>query len=253
MSILRPVQPKFLFAVLLSIVIVATLNAPASAASPSTTATSDLIPGPPPGSWTVDTRYTGPMPFNDWYGSPTNVDPGFSDAYRETWYQPKVEVHDNLAHYNSEVCAGNALNRQFVSAQTTHSATRPGTGHILRSTSLRSISGFGGGAFEVTFPADTDGYQSDEIYFAVGDYLAWVGIEADGAIARDMLLDQLSRQFASLPASAAELPSICNGTTAAVVGVALITSTSRGLVLVAAIVTVAVIVFFVGLLLRRRA
>jgi hypothetical protein len=55
MSILRPVQPKHLFAVLLSIVIAATLNVPASAASPSTTATSDLIPGPPPVSWTVST------------------------------------------------------------------------------------------------------------------------------------------------------------------------------------------------------
>lgn len=194
MSILRPVRPKLLFAVLLSIAIAAALNAPASAASPSTTATSDLIPGPPPGSWTVSTDYTGPMTVKDFYGSPSASAPGFSDGYRKAWYQPEVDVDDEVAHYNSVVFALHALSSFEVGAQTDPTAT-----------SFRSISGFGDGAFEVTYPANTEGYKWDEIYFAIGDYVAWVSLGAPGAIGRGVLLDQSSRQFASLPAATAEL------------------------------------------------
>jgi membrane associated rhomboid family serine protease len=220
------VQPRLLFAVLLSIAIAAALNAPASAASPSTTATSDLIPGPPSGSWTVETDYTGPMTVKDFYGSPTASPPGFSDAYRKEWYQPEVALDDQVVHYNSVVWALYALSSFKVGWQKDPAVT-----------SVRSISGFGDGAFEVTFRANTDGYQWDEIYFAVGDYVGRVSLGATGAIDRGVLRDQSSRQFASLPAATAELRSLRTCVLAAVVGVAL----------------VAVIVLLVVLFLRRPA
>jgi len=224
---LRPLQPKLLFVVLLSIAIAAALNAPASAASPSTTATSDLIPGPPLGPWFVDTEYTGPMTMSAFYGSPTASAPGFSDAYRKAWYEPEVALEDRVAHYNSVVWAAYALSSFKVGAQ---------RGNTPTATSVRSISGFGPGAFEVTYPAGTDGYQWDEIYFAVGDYVAWVSLGATGALARGVLLDQSSRQFASLPAATAELHSIRTGILATVVGVALVT-----FVLVAGILLIVVL------------
>jgi hypothetical protein len=193
---LRPVQPKLLFAMLISIAIAAALNAPAMAASPSTTATSDLIPGPPPGSWTVFRDFTGPMTVKDFYGSPTTSAPGFSDGYRKAWYQSDVEVDDFVAHYNSLAWALQALSGFKGVAQTNPKAT-----------SFQSISGFGDWAFEVAYPADKYGYKWDQIYFAVGDYVAQVSLGATGSIAGGVLLDQSSRQLAGLPAATAELTS----------------------------------------------
>jgi hypothetical protein len=100
-------------------------------------------------------------------------------------------------------------------------------------TSLRSISGFGNGAFEVTYPANTSGYEWDEIYFAVGDYVAWVSLGATAAINRSVLLDQSSRQLKSLPAATTELRSIGTGILAAGVGVALVIAIALAAILLA--------------------
>ena len=211
-------QPKLLFAVLLSIAIAGALNAPASAASPSNTATSDLIPGPPPGSWTVDTAHTGPITGKHFYATTTAAAGGFVDAYEKEWYQPDIALNPQLAHYNSVVWAIYALSSFKLVAQLDPTAT-----------SYRSISGFGNGAFEVTLPAHTAGWLWDETYFAVGDYVAEIGVyvtaaslRATGTIDHSVLFDYSSRQFASLPAATAELPSTRNDRAAAVVGVAIV-------------------------------
>ena len=213
-------QPRLPFVMLLSVATAAALNGPASAGSLSMTTTSDLIPGPPPGSWTISADYTGPMTVKDVYGSPTASAPGFLDAYSKAWYQPEVEVDDVVAHYNSIFGALYALSTFKVDAQNDSGAT-----------SFRSISGFGYGAFEVTYPADTSSYTWDEIYFALGDHLAWVSLGATGAIARGVLLDQSSRQLANLPAATAEVRSIRTGILATAVGIALVISIAVAILL----------------------
>lgn len=218
-------------AALLSIAIAGGLNAAVFADGSSITPISDLIPGPPSGPWTVSTDYTGPMTVDDFYGSPSASAPGFSDAYGKSWYQPQVGVYDEVARYNSLVWALYAVNIFKVDAQQDPDAT-----------SVRNISGFGYGAFEVTYPADTDGYKWDEIYFAVGDYVAAVSLAATGTIAHDVLLDQSSRQFASLPGAIAEVRTIRTGILVAVAVIALLTS-----------IFIAGILLIILLPMRRRA
>jgi len=206
LRLMRPLLP----AALLSIATAGILNAAAWAdGSPI----SDLIPGPPSGSWTVATDYTGPETVNDFYGNPSASAPGFSDAYGKSWDQPEVGVYDEIARYSSVVWALYAVSMFKVEAQQDPDAT-----------SVRDISGFGYGAFEVTYPAGTDGYKWDEIYFATGDYLATVSLAATGTIAHDVLPDQSNRQLASLPAAIAEVRTIRTGILVAVSGIALVAS-----------------------------
>lgn len=207
---MRPTLPV---AALLSIAIAGALNATVWADGSSSTAISDLIPGPPSGSWTASTDYTGPETVNDFYGSPSASAPGFVDAYGKSWDQPEVSVSDEVARYNSVVWALYALSIFKIEAQQDPDAT-----------SVRNISGYGNGAFEVTYPAGTDGYKWDEIFFAVGDYVAAVSLGATGIIAHDVLLDQSSRQLASLPAAIAEVRTIRTGILAAVAGMGLLAS-----------------------------
>jgi hypothetical protein len=200
-------------AALLSIAIAGGLNASVWADGNSTTAISDLIPGPPSGSWTVATDGTGPMTVDDFYGNPSASAPGFSDAYGKSWDQPEVGIYDEVARYNSVIWALYALSIFKVNAQQDPEAT-----------SVRDISGFGYGAFEITYPAGTDGYKWDEIDFAVGDYVAAVSLAATGTIAHDVLVDQSGRQLASLPAAIAEVRTIRTGILVAVAGMALLAS-----------------------------
>ena len=206
-------RPKLPVAALLAIAIAGGLNAPAWADESATTAISDLIPGPPSGSWTVSTDYTGPETVSDFYGSPTPSAPGFSDAYGKSWYQTEVGVFDEVGRYSSVVWALYALSIFKVNSQQDPDVT-----------SVQDISGFGFGAFEVTYPADTDGYKWDEIYFAVGDYVSVVSLGATGTISRDVLLDQSNRQLASLPAAIAEVRTIRTGILLALAGGLLVTS-----------------------------
>jgi len=192
---LRQMKGTRPFAALLSMAAVAILGTSAMAASPSAMATSDLIAGPPSGSWTVSS-YTGTLGVSDIYADTSSV-PGFLDAYRKAWDQPAVGLYDDLVHYSSLFWADYALANFKAGVQSDSSRS-----------SFQSLGGFGAGAFEVTYPADTDGYKWDEIYFAVGDYVAKVSFAATGTVARDVLLDQAARQLALLPAPTAELRSL---------------------------------------------
>jgi hypothetical protein len=160
------------------------------------------------------------MTVKDIYGSSTAPAPGFSGAYSKSWYQPEVEVDDVVMDYNSVFGALYALSTFKVDAQ-----------NDTGTTSFRSLSGFGYGAFEVTYPADTSSYRWDEIYFALGDHVAWVSLGATGAIARDVLLDQSRRQLANLPAATAEVSSIRTGILATALGVAVVISIAVAILL----------------------
>jgi hypothetical protein len=206
LRLMRPMLP----AALLSIAIAAGLNAGVLADGPSI---SDLIPGPPSGSWTLATDSNGPMTVDDFYGDPSASAPGFSDAYGKSWDQPEVGIYDEVARYTSVVWALYAVSMFKVEAQQDPDAT-----------SVQDLSGFGYGAFEVTYPAGTDGYKWDEIYFAVGDYVAAVSLAATGTIAHDVLLDQSNRQLASLPAAIAEVRTIRTGILVAVAGIGVLAS-----------------------------
>jgi hypothetical protein len=195
---LRHARGRWPIAALLSIAVAAVLSSPAMAASPSPAATSDLVAGPPSGSWT-DSKYTGPITVNDVYGSPTASAPGFKDAYRKHWDQTEASLVDDVVHYTSVFWAAYALASFRSSAQKDEH------------TSYKTLSQFGAGAFEVTYPADSTGYKWDQIYFAEGDYLATVSMAATSDIARNVLLDQTSRQFALMPIAAAEFSSIGYG------------------------------------------
>jgi hypothetical protein len=199
------------------------------AASPSATATAVLVPGPPSSSWT-DSTATGPMTVDDFYGSPGSSATGFIDGYLKAWDEGDVGLDDQLAHYTSVFWAQFALN-----------SFKSGAQRDVTHTSFKLLTGLGPSAFEVTYPADTDGYKWDEIWFAQGDYLAAISMASKGYIAHDVLLDQTVRQLHLLPNATGELRSIGTGV---LVGVGVVGTI---LVVIAIVATIAIV-----MLVRRR-
>src|SRR5580765_4209456 len=108
-AMLRRVGRPWPVAALLAIACAAALSTPALAASPSPTATLDLVPGPPAGSWTDAPDDTGPITASDFYGSDTHSPPGYLDAYGKGWTSTEVDLEDNLFHYTSFFWAAYAL------------------------------------------------------------------------------------------------------------------------------------------------
>src|SRR5258707_12866245 len=98
---LRRVRRPWPVATLVAVVFAASLSAPALAASPSPTATLDVVPGPPAGSWTDSPDDTGPIAASDFYGSSSSNPPGFVDAYGRGWRATNANLQDNLFHYTS--------------------------------------------------------------------------------------------------------------------------------------------------------
>lgn len=208
---LRRVGRPWPVAAVLAIVLAGVLSAPALAASPSPTATLDLVPGPPIGSWTDAPDDTGPIAAGDFYGSGTSSPPGYVDAYGKGWTSTDVDLEDDLFHYTSFFWAAYAL-----------SSFKSGAQDDPERNTFSTISGFGTGAFEVTYPADSDGYTADWIFFARGDYMAAVAVWDKGVNGHDALLDQARRQLLKVPQPTAELRNIGFGVLGGIVAVALI-------------------------------
>ena len=208
---LRPVRRPWPVAAVLAIVFAGVLSAPALAASPSPTATLDFVPGPPAGSWTDSPDDTGPIAASDFYGSGTSNPPGFVDAYGKGWTSTNVDVEDDLFHYTSFFWAAYALGWFKDGAQTDPERT-----------TFANVSGFGDGAFEVTYPADSDGFTADWIFFAQGDYMAAVAVWDKGVTGHEALVDQATRQFTMVPEPTAELRNIGFGVIGGIVAIALI-------------------------------
>ena len=208
---LRQVRRPWPAAALLAIGFVTVLGAPALAASPSPTTTLDLVPGPPVGSWTDAADDTGPIASSDFYGSGTSSPPGYVDAYGKGWTSTTVDLEDDLFHYTSFFWATYALGSFKGGAQDDPDRT-----------TFRNVSGFGTGAFEVTYRADADGYTSDWIFFAQGDYMAAVAVWDKGVTGHDALLDQATRQFLMVPEPTTELRNIGYGVIGGAIAIALI-------------------------------
>ncbi len=216
---------------LLSIAAAALLNVPALAAALPATATGDLVAGPPSNSWTADSA-TGPLTVEDIYGSQASSAHGFTDAYQGVWTQSGVWLYDQLERYSTVLWAAYALglSKGGDQADPTH-------------TSFKSVKGLGSSAYEVTYPADSDGYKWDDIVFAKGDYLASMYLATKGDFPPDVVLDQANRQFQLLPAATSELRSLGVGVIGAFLTV--------GLMIFALAAAVVVLVIF--LVRRRRA
>jgi hypothetical protein len=228
---LRHVQRRRPVAALLSIAAAVLLSgAPAMAAAAiPTTATGDLVAGPPSDSWTVDSS-TGPMTIDDVYGSGASSAHGFTDAYQRVWSLSGVGLYDQLERYSSVIWSAYAL-----------AGERAGDKGDPTQTSFQNLSGFGSSAYEVTYPADSDGFKWDYIVFAKGDYLATISLATKGDFPHDVILGQAGRQLALAPAATSELRSIGAGLIGAFVVV--------GLTIMAVGAAVAVLIV---LLARRR-
>jgi hypothetical protein len=201
------------------------LCAPALAAGPSPAATPDLIPGPPGGSWTASTDDTGPITADDFYGTPNASAPGFVDAFGKGWYATDLGVSDALLHYSSVFWADYALDSFKSGAQDDPDRT-----------SFGSVAGFGSNSFEVTYPADSQGYKSDWIFFAQGDYMAALVVWDNALTDRYLLIDQATRQLDMLPIPTAEYQAIGYGVLGGLLVVVLIIALMIGSGIVIAVV-----------------
>ena len=165
------------------------------------TSTSDLIPGPPDGSWSVNVKGTRAMTAADLYGASASSVKGFVDSYEKTWSQPDKRLYDVLEHFSSFFWAAFRLGESKGAAQKNKAHS-----------SYSSVSGFGTAAYEVTNPADGQGFRTDTLVFTQGDYVAVVTLAAQWATPdHSVLMDQAYRQLSLIPLPIAEYNSIGSG------------------------------------------
>jgi hypothetical protein len=196
------------------------------------TATSDLVPGPPSASWQVYPDGTLAMTASDIYGSQAGAVKGFSDAYQRSWSQTGQGMLDRLERYSSVFWAAFRFGES-------EGAAKKNKSHV----SYGAVAGFGSGAYEVTDPPDSLGYQIDTFVFVSGDYMAVIAMGAKNAVPdHGVLMDQANRQLALIPVPTGELNSIGNGAMATV-------GIFAGVI---ALITVVALVIVLIVLLRRR-
>jgi len=172
------------------------------------TATADLIPGPPAGSWEAYADETRPLTVADVYGSQAKSVKGFTDAYEKAWSEPGNGLVDQLERYSSVFWAAFHYGESQAAAKKNPSHA-----------SYTTVTGFGSGAYEVTDPADDQGYQEDIFVFTQGDYLAVIDMATKNARPdHTVLMDQARRQLAEIPLPVGEYNAIGSGvmTTAAI-------------------------------------
>ncbi|HET7465240.1 MAG TPA: hypothetical protein VFL29_01125 [Candidatus Dormibacteraeota bacterium] len=205
-----------------------------AAAVSATDVTADLIPGPPAGSWQVDTEQTGPLTKDDIYGSKAGRVQGFVDAYEKTWTgAPATAVLDRLEHYSSIFWAAYRLGQAEAADKKDRSFT-----------SYRTVPGFASGAYEVTTGPDANGVLTDVLVFTQGDYLAGIGVAAKSTPDRATLMDQANRQLALIPEPVGEI----NGISSGIMNTVVIAAIAAG----AITIVVCAIVLIVVLRRRRR-
>ena len=173
--------------------------------------TSDLIPGPPDGSWQVYVEGTGAKTKDDIYGSKASTVSGFVDAYDKSWSNdPAQGLVDRLERFSSVFWASVRLSESRTAARDNKSHS-----------SFKDVSGLGTSAYEVTDPADSQGYLSDTIVMTQGDYVSVVAIAAKSEPDHATLLDQAHRQVAMIPVPKAEYNAIGQGIVSGMVWVAI--------------------------------
>jgi len=173
--------------------------------------TSDLIPGPPDGSWQVYVEGTGAKTKDDIYGSKASTVSGFVDAYDKSWSNdPAQGLVDRLERFSSVFWASVRLSESRTAARDNKSHS-----------SFKDVSGLGTSAYEVTDSADSQGYLSDTIVMTQGDYVSVVAIAAKSEPDHATLLDQAHRQVAMIPVPKAEYNAIGQGIVSGMVWVAI--------------------------------
>jgi hypothetical protein len=188
------------------------------------TATRDLIPDASP-PWRLDTQRGGALTAKDIYGDKASTIRGFVDAYEKLWGRaPAQGMADRLERYSSFFWAAYRLGQAQAAdkREPTH-------------TSLRTVPRYGSGAYEVTFPADANGYSSNVLVFAEGDYFAVVSVaRQNGTPDHAALTTQADSQLAALPLPTGEVNAIGSGIGTAVliaVGIAVVAVVIVGVVL----------------------
>lgn len=196
------------------------------------TATSDLVAGPPDGSWQANTDLTGSRSKDDIWGDKANTVQGFVDAYEKAWGQePEQGLVDRLERFSSVFWAAFRLSDSRTAAK-----------ENSKHASYQDLRGIGTSAYEVTDPVDADGFLSDTIVLTKGDYVAVIAMAAKTTPNHDTLLDQARRQAALIPEPVGEYNAIGQGIFSTVVIVAI----------VAGVITLAVCAIVLIVVLRRR-
>jgi tetrahydromethanopterin S-methyltransferase subunit G len=206
----------------------------AATPAPTPASTQDLTAGPPSGAWQVYEQGTGPRTAADLWGAKASTVKGFVDAYERSWNQTNQGLVDRLEHFTSVFWAAFRWSESHTADQ-----------RDSRHSSVKRLTPFRGAeVYEATDPVDAQGYLTDTIVFAYGDYVGGISIAAAGSIPRATLLDQLDRQLNLLPLPVAEYQAIGNGI---FTGVAIVFGAVVGIVILVVVVVVLAIV-----LSRRR-
>jgi hypothetical protein len=223
------VQGRWLAAGLVSTFLCAILAAPAAAATPTPTpATRDLTAGPPAGPWQVYDQGTGTRTAAEIWGSQASSVKGFADGYQKAWDQTGQGMIDRVERFTSTFWAALRLSESRTAAKQNQ-----------RHDSFQEIAGYGPSAYEVTDPADTQGFLTDTIVFTHGDYVGVVALAAVNSVPRLTLLDQARRQYDLLPTPIGEFQAIGAGV---LIGSAVFLGVIAVLILLAVVVVVIVLV-----------
>jgi hypothetical protein len=194
--------------------------------------TADLIPGPPDASWHVYADGTGPKTKDEIYGSKANTVSGFVDAYDKSWTEaPSQGLVDRLERFSSVFWASLRLSES-------RRAARDNKSH----SSVTDVSGLGTAAYEVTDPADAQGFQTDTIVMTEGDYVSVIALAAKPQPDQATLMDQARRQVALIPIPKAEYSAVGQGIISGLLWVAI----------GAGVVTIIVGAIVMIIVLRRR-
>jgi len=210
-----------------AVLLVALALAAPSRAALADSPTAGLIPNPSSSSWQLDQDSSGPLTASDIYGAKAGSIKGFVDSYMKFWTQPGEILFDRLDRFSSVVWSAFRFDQSKAADQKDKAHT-----------SFKSVSRFGEGACEVTYPADSDGFKTDVLVFTQGDYFAVILIAAkDATPDHSVLMDQAGRQLDQIPIPISEYNSIGRVMQSAITGASL-------LFLVVAVVT-AVVIFYV--------
>jgi len=190
-----------------------------------------VVPGPPDGSWEVYSADTGPKTRDELYGDKASTVSGFVDAYDKAWTTTSQGLVDRLERFSSVFWATIRLSESRTAARDNRSHS-----------SFKDISGLGTAAYEVTDPADTNGFLSDTIVMTQGDYLSVIALASKSQPDRATLMDQARRQVALIPIPKAEYNAIGQGVVTGLVWV----------VIGAGVLTIIVAAIVVTVVLRRR-
>jgi hypothetical protein len=172
--------------------------------------TADLIPAAPDSSWQVYAAGTGAKTKQELYGDKAGSVSGFVDAYDKTWTTESQGLVDRLERFSSVFWASFRLSDSRTAARNNKSHT-----------SVKDVSGLGTAAYEVTDPADSQGFLADTIVLTQGDYVSVIALASQSQPDHATLMDQARRQLALIPIPKAEYTAVGQGIMSGLLGIAI--------------------------------